>query len=262
MRRFVEAFRHHLAAAGAPTDAETVWRLLRRFQILAFDFEAPRSAYENVVRERARMALADDQLHRAGELWLVLADEAQARGTAGGDADRTSLLERLLKQYGFRFDTQRDLLSVRRKLSSASAQALDDIRDQVGGIRLARADTVEACHQALETGRLLVIQAGAGFGKSAILKRFAVDLGAVVVLAPGRIIGGGWIKMALAIGCEASLDGRCRAQRPPILRSQQRARIRLWIAEGRASRGSRPDRHTRMCMPISWQLSVALAPVG
>jgi hypothetical protein len=31
MRRFVDAFRHHLAAAGAPTDAETVWRLLRRF---------------------------------------------------------------------------------------------------------------------------------------------------------------------------------------------------------------------------------------
>jgi hypothetical protein len=58
MRRFVEAFRHHLAAASAPTDPETVWRLLRRFQILAFDFESPGSAYENIVCERARIGLA------------------------------------------------------------------------------------------------------------------------------------------------------------------------------------------------------------
>ena len=38
MRDFVGVFRANLAAAGAPTDDETVWRLLRRFQILVFDF--------------------------------------------------------------------------------------------------------------------------------------------------------------------------------------------------------------------------------
>lgn len=31
MRDFLAAFRKHLGATGAPTDAETVWRLLRRF---------------------------------------------------------------------------------------------------------------------------------------------------------------------------------------------------------------------------------------
>jgi len=209
MRRFVEAFRHHLAAAGARTDAETVWWLLRRFQILVFDFEGAGSAYENVVRERARMCLAADQLQRANELCLVLADEAQARGTAGGDADRTALLERLGEQHGFRFETRRDLLPVCRKLTEASAKALADIRDQVGGIRLGRADIVEACHQAFETARFLEIRGGPGVGKAAVLKHLALERereGTVVVLAPGRIFGGGWIKMAHAVGCEASLD--------------------------------------------------------
>jgi hypothetical protein len=49
MRRFVDAFRHHLETGGAPTDADTVWRLLRRFQILHFDFESAGSSYENTV---------------------------------------------------------------------------------------------------------------------------------------------------------------------------------------------------------------------
>ena len=41
MRDFVDVFRANLAAAGAPTDDDTVWRLLRHFQILVFDFESP-----------------------------------------------------------------------------------------------------------------------------------------------------------------------------------------------------------------------------
>ncbi|MGY4346090.1 hypothetical protein ACVWXM_002557 [Bradyrhizobium sp. GM7.3] len=61
MRDFLAAFRKHLGAAGAPTDAETVWRLLRRFQILVFDFEATGSDYEYRSRERARMVLTPDQ---------------------------------------------------------------------------------------------------------------------------------------------------------------------------------------------------------
>ena len=40
MRSFVDVFRANLALAGAQADDETVWRLLRRFQILVFDFES------------------------------------------------------------------------------------------------------------------------------------------------------------------------------------------------------------------------------
>jgi hypothetical protein len=58
MRDFVEVFRGNLAVVRASTDDETVWRLLRRFQILVFDFESPGSDYEYRARERARLALS------------------------------------------------------------------------------------------------------------------------------------------------------------------------------------------------------------
>ena len=47
MRDFVEVFRANLLAAGAPADDDTVWRVLRRFQILVFDFESYGSDYEH-----------------------------------------------------------------------------------------------------------------------------------------------------------------------------------------------------------------------
>ena len=68
MRNFVAVFRANLAAVGAPTDDETVWRLLRRFQILVFDFESPGSDYEHRARERARLVLKPDQADRAADL--------------------------------------------------------------------------------------------------------------------------------------------------------------------------------------------------
>ena len=72
MRDFVAAFRGHLAAAGAPTDDETVWRLLSRFQILVFDFESPGSDYKHRAVERARLALVPAQAQRAADIWAVL----------------------------------------------------------------------------------------------------------------------------------------------------------------------------------------------
>lgn len=65
MRDFVAAFARHLKAVGAPTDADTIWQLLRRFKILVFDFEAPGSDYEHRAREQGRFALAPDQADRA-----------------------------------------------------------------------------------------------------------------------------------------------------------------------------------------------------
>ena len=57
MRTFVETFRTRLQEAGAPDDDQTVWRLLRRFQILVYDFTAPSSADESRARDRAALAL-------------------------------------------------------------------------------------------------------------------------------------------------------------------------------------------------------------
>jgi hypothetical protein len=54
MRAFVGTLRDHLRHAGAPHDGETVWKVLRRLQILIFDYTVVGSAAEELSRPRDR----------------------------------------------------------------------------------------------------------------------------------------------------------------------------------------------------------------
>jgi bacterioferritin (cytochrome b1) len=68
MRKFVRTIRSHLHEAGAAEDDETVWQLLRRLQILVFDFTAQGSASV----EQAAESLTHAQ--RAGEMITMLGE--------------------------------------------------------------------------------------------------------------------------------------------------------------------------------------------
>lgn len=209
MRNFVAVFRANLAAVGAPTDDETVWRLLRRFQILVFDFESPGSDYEHRARDRARLVLKPDQADRAADLWPVLIDYVGACARAGGSRDRAAVVEKLRTEHGFQFDQRADLQVTTRQLAETALQALDEIKDQVGGVSLARTELVDQADATLETKRVLHIVGAPGVGKSFIMKRLAKQLepeGRIIVLRNGRIIPGGWLPMAHMIGCAVSRD--------------------------------------------------------
>ncbi len=209
MRDFVNVVRANLAAAGAPIDDETVWRVLRRFQILVFDFESPGSDYEHRARERSRLALAADQANHAADLWPVLIDQAGACARAGGVLDRPAVVTPLQTQHGFRFEQRADLRSVDARLSEAADCALAEIKDQVGGVRLARTEPIDQAYAALESHRMLHIVGASGVGKSSIMQHLARRLqpeGRIIVLRNGRIIPGGWQPMAHAIGCTVSQD--------------------------------------------------------
>ena len=204
MRAFVEAFRHHLANAGAPTDDETVWRLLRRFKILVFDFESPGSDYDHRAREQGRALLAPGQAARAAELWSILIDEALACDAAGGEVDRTTLADSLAQKYGLQIGPRPDLHAMHARISEAAEHALADIRDNIGGARLSREQLIDATHEALAEARMVQIVGSSGVGKSGVLKALAMQErseGTVLVLAPGRIVTGGWLQMAHVIGC-------------------------------------------------------------
>jgi hypothetical protein len=209
MRDFVEVFRGNLAVVGASTDDGSVWRLLRRFQILVFDFEAPGSDYEHRARERGRLALTIDQANRAPDLWPVLIDQVGASARAAGALDRPAVVTRLETQYGFRFDQRADLRPVHARLSEAAKRALEEIKDQVGGVRLVRTEQIDQACAALEAHRTLYIVGAPGVGKSSVMKHLAGRLqpeGRIIVLRNGRTIPGGWLPMAHAIGCAVSQD--------------------------------------------------------
>lgn len=208
MRTFVRTFKSHLHDAGAPNDDETAWRLLRKLQILVFDFTALGSASEELAKERAVRVLHPDDTPRAGNLWTTLVELALQIAASGGDRTRDGLIEDLRPQ-SFRLAGERRYLSARATLAEASRAALADISDRVGEVMLTRHECVAAVHAALDGGRYVEIRGDAGVGKSGVLKHFAEQIAAeaqVVVLSPGRTTPKGWTAMRAVLG----FDGTAR----------------------------------------------------
>lgn len=197
MRTFVATFRTRLQGSGVPNDDDFVWRLLRRLQILVFDFTAQSSASEDLARERAVRALHADESHRAGGLWAALIELALRTAASGGALIRGELIKELGTQ-GFRLEGERRYSTARAALAEAARHALDDIADQVGGVRLTRHELLTAVHSALDLGRFIEIRGDAGVGKSGLLKHFAEQTAMeapVIVLSPIRTIPRGWMAM-------------------------------------------------------------------
>ena len=88
MRTFVQTFKAHLRDARSRDDDETVWRLLRKLQILVFDFTAQGSASEELARERAVRALHPDD---TAARWESLDDFGRACATDRGEVAVTVL---------------------------------------------------------------------------------------------------------------------------------------------------------------------------
>jgi len=208
MRNFVRTFRSHLHDAGAPDDDEAVWQLLRKIQILVFDFTTQGSASEELAKERAVRALHPDDTPRAGALWTTLVELALKVAVSGGEQNREGLIDELTRQ-SFRLAGDRRHSSARATLAEASRDALADIGDRVANVTLTRSERVAAVHAALDTGRYVEIRGDAGVGKSGVLKHLAEQTAAearIIVLSPGRTTPRGWIAMRAVLG----FDGTAR----------------------------------------------------
>ena len=208
MRRFVDTFRSHIRRAGARDGDRTVWELLRRLQILVFDFTATGSASEALATERAVRVLHPQNIDRAPALWSSVIEIALRVAASGGERDFPTLINELREQ-SFRFAGERRYETARAALAEVSRNALDDIRDSVGGVKLTRHQYIRAVRLALDGGRFVEIRGDVGVGKSGVLKHFADQIkieGNAVVLSPGRTTPNGWVAMRDVIG----FDGTAR----------------------------------------------------
>ncbi len=200
MRAFAETFRSNLAKAGAPSDDATTWGLLRRFQILPFDFDVAGSEWEQLMLERARRSLHDEEVHLAGSLWSRLVGHALALATTGGSVTTRELRQEL---HEFRFAGERRYATARRAVAEAARLAYNDIDDDVGGVILSRSAHLAGLRASMDSGRYVEVRGDAGVGKSALLRHLSVQLSAearVVFLSPGRTTAGGWPAMRAQIG--------------------------------------------------------------
>jgi len=118
MRTFVRTFKAHLREAGSSDDDENVRRLLRKLQILIFDFTSQGSVSEQLAKERAVCALEPDDVPQAGILWVFLVELALRVAAIGGDRTRDRLVEDLRDQ-SFRLAGARRYSSARAALAEA-----------------------------------------------------------------------------------------------------------------------------------------------
>ncbi|AVT09223.1 ATP-binding protein [Paracidovorax avenae] len=207
MRAFVKTFKSHLRDEGSPDDDDTVWLLLRRLQILTFDFTAPGSASHDLALERAVRVLHTDDVSRAGVFWVSLIDLAIDVAKSGGYRTRETALQ-ALAQLGYRFLGDLRNVTARAALAESSRLALTDIRNRVGSVVLARQERVAATREALDRVRYVEIRGDAGVGKSGVLRQMAEAMqaeGQVIVLSPGRCVPRGWTALRAQLGFDGTL---------------------------------------------------------
>ena len=206
MRTFVNTFRSHLREEGAAHGDESVWSLLRRLQILVFDFTATGSNSEELAKERSVRALHPDEASRASELWTVLTGIATKVAASGGDRTRNAVIQDL-QQKTFRLAGDRHTFSARMALAEASRNAVADIGDRVSGAMLTRHERIGSVRAALDSGRYVEIRGDAGVGKSGVLKHIAEQMSGesqVIVLSPGRTVPRGWLAMRSTLGFDGT----------------------------------------------------------
>ncbi|NNG68574.1 hypothetical protein HLI18_01345 [Rhizobium laguerreae] len=202
MRDFVSSFRTNMVAAGVENDDETIWRLLRRFLILEFDFESVAPLAREHGLMLARQVLSDQDAGRAGALWSGLIEISLATGKTGGALDRDALRQMLVSR-GFRLAGDRDYAVARAKLADMSQMTLAGIGRTVARVHLPRLEVIGEADTAMDAHRFVEIRAAPGVGKSGVLVHLAeraARQGPIIVLDPVATPAGGWIAFANALG--------------------------------------------------------------
>lgn len=212
MRAFVATLRGHLKAFGADASDEMVWQVLRRFQILHFDFIAPGSREEFFARNSSTEILHPDTKARAADFWDALVLRTEELAANSGEATTASLTDHFKARFRFEGDNRYHL--VRAAVAEAAALALKVVSTTVLGVSLPRSAYIDAIRTAIATtSRYIEIRGEAGVGKSGLLKHFALEVAResrVLVLAPGRVTPGGWTSMKAGLNFGGSADAFLR----------------------------------------------------
>ncbi|RXT52934.1 hypothetical protein B6S44_19535 [Bosea sp. Tri-44] len=206
MRDFVATFRANLVAEGVDENDDAIWRILRRFLILEFDFESSSPVARTLGLVLAGQVLSDEDTPRAGALWSTLIEISIATSKAGGSLDLQTLSEEL-RNRGFRLAGDRNFSLARARLKEMAGMALANIGNTIAGLHLPRLDAIAAVDSALESHRLIEIRGGPGVGKSGVLRHLAerhLRQSHVIVLDPVGTPDGGWIAYAQSIGVSAT----------------------------------------------------------
>ena len=203
MRNFVNALTTHLVTAGGNGDGDEVWQILRRLNVLVFDFEHPGSDYEHRAHDLAASVLHQDSRERAIDLWNALIVDVEETMSAAGSRDRQTVVEKMAGQGGFLFEPTSSLKNFFENLADHASLAAADLTDDIGGARLSRTELLVSVLEGMEQAKVVNITGKGGVGKSAVLLHVLEIIRAEatpIVVSDTRIIPGGWPSMAHVLG--------------------------------------------------------------
>ena len=195
-RTFVNTIRQILESyISARVGDNDLWRFLRSFVILHFDFSLRDGSRDSEgVTYRLRNYLGDDQIQKADALWEHLIVKAGEIVSTGGGATRETLT-RKLQSAGLPTGTSANFRKDIKTIDYESKQALGDIKSDIRGFHLHRPEVYEQVKLALAKSRFILMYGEHGTGKSALLKDIAKEAGRtgpVFVLKDNRVHPRGW----------------------------------------------------------------------
>ncbi|RWN26108.1 MAG: hypothetical protein EOR97_30065 [Mesorhizobium sp.] len=184
----------------AATD-DGVLAFLKTVTIISFDLDQ-----EDASRDRLaaidRLAPIVGGPVEARRAWSTLTAMASRIIPSGGGVDRAAVA-RELQTDGFTVGSDRAHAALIEAFNIESGLALAGIRDTIGGRRINRDALYDKVLDGLAGVRLLRVVGQHGAGKSAVLKRVALDEPAgapILVLRDLRVTGGGWPAHAARFG--------------------------------------------------------------
>lgn len=189
-------------------DDEDLWRFLKSFVILRFDFHVAGSADHAHMVELLRTVVKDRNSETAGLLLDKLANKYAAElNQTAGSIDNYTLRQRLAAEDGFSVNAAPNFLNDLERLNEHAGFILDEIKTDIGGVKLNRDALINQASELLADYDCLQLTGPPGVGKSAILKLLTLHQqgqGATLVFAGNRISGSGWNSFA----CELGLSNR------------------------------------------------------
>ncbi len=191
---------------GEATIRDTkVFRLLRHFVLITFDFLHEGAKDPLVAVERLQSSLAADTSNRAPELWIRLLSIARTAAGQAAEFDRHSLVRQLRGSYPLRAiqSLANDLMVLRNEAGSS----ISSIRNEISGFEISRRSTHDSIERVLANHRFVRLIGLPGTGKSAVLRSFAqekVGSGNAFFLKSDRLQGSSWTGYAASLGVSSS----------------------------------------------------------
>lgn len=183
-------------------NTDLAWRVISRLGIAVLDVDQVGSQAIAHAVDRLKLALVSGEQGEALHLFETLCSFASDVAGVAGGVDRPRLIAELAPRY--RLKTAMSVHACLERIAADANAALASIRNDTGGVRLARVDLVDRAASELKLSRSLRLAGEPGAGKSVVLRAVAEcqrnDGAGLIVLKHDRLTAVSWVAHASILG--------------------------------------------------------------